>query len=90
MSSDEPFNFMPPDEPTAVYPIGVPKTSEPEPGESPDPAEPPEPPALESSRPTAEEANGFNPMVALAIMGVPALVALAVVILFVVVFSFTS
>ncbi len=81
MSGDNDFSFMPPDEPTAVYPIGASKKKAPAVQQVEEPPEPPTPTA-----PPAQQ--GFNPLLALALVGVPVLVALAVVLLFVIVFSF--
>lgn len=74
-------SFMPPDEPTAVYPIGA-ITDETK-AHTPVQAEPPEPPQLSAD--VLEEAsgstNGFNPMVAVGLLVIPLVMGVGAVVL---------
>lgn len=92
MSSDEPFTFMPPDEPTAVYPIGqaqkpkIEPPPEPEPEPVPEHVEPPEPPSL---APRPSDQGGFNPAIAVAAVVLPILLGIAALAFVAAVLSFS-
>jgi hypothetical protein len=81
MSQHDQHSFMPPDEPTAVYPIGASNEAAKKapPAAS---AEPPEPPALPTDiEPVpSSPSSSPQPLIILALLGVPLLLAVGIVV----------
>lgn len=78
MSTDDNLSFMPPDEPTAVYPIGQASIDVP-PVEAPEPPEPPE--LTTEPPPAATPEGGFNPVLAVALITIPIVMGIGAVLL---------